>query len=102
MSKNKKGGKKITKRNFKLQFADKITRKQGKINSRRFDCIPTGIKVKSEILFSIVLMTLSRPLARNVPELVRTLWTLKVNRPYYATGVEKRNKNDPNLQIYGQ
>lgn len=35
--------------------------------------IPTGIKVKSAILCSMVLMILSRPLARNVPELVRTL-----------------------------
>lgn len=45
----------------------------------RHDYIPTGIKVKSAILFSMVLITLSRPLARNVPELVRTLCTIKVN-----------------------
>ena len=35
--------------------------------------VPTGIKVKSAILFSIFLTILSRPLARKVPELVRTL-----------------------------
>lgn len=35
--------------------------------------IPTGKNVKSDILFSIALMTLSRPLWRNMPELVRTL-----------------------------
>lgn len=31
------------------------------------------MKVKSESFFSIFLITLSRPLARKVPELVRTL-----------------------------
>lgn len=35
--------------------------------------LPTGMKVKSAILFSIVCTTLSRPLFRNIPELVRTL-----------------------------
>jgi len=33
------------------------------------------MKVKSAILFSIALITLSRPLWRNMPELVRTLHT---------------------------
>lgn len=36
--------------------------------------LPTGMKVKSAILFSMSLIVLSRPLARNVPELVRTLY----------------------------
>jgi hypothetical protein len=35
--------------------------------------IPTGMKVKSAILFSTSLTILSRPLLRNIPELVRTL-----------------------------
>jgi len=34
---------------------------------------PTGIKVKSAILFSIFLTISSPPLSRNAPELVRTL-----------------------------
>jgi len=37
--------------------------------------IPTGMKVKSAILFSIALTILSCPLWRNMPELVRTLHT---------------------------
>jgi len=35
--------------------------------------IPTGIKVKSAILFSIFLTVLSCPLTKKVPELVRLL-----------------------------
>ena len=35
--------------------------------------IPTGMNVKSAILFSISLTILSCPLLRNIPELVRTL-----------------------------
>lgn len=35
--------------------------------------IPAGMKVKSAILFSMFLIILSRPLLRNIPELVRTL-----------------------------
>ena len=35
--------------------------------------IPTGINVKSAIRFSMSLMILSRPLLKNIPELVRTL-----------------------------
>lgn len=35
--------------------------------------VPTGMKVKSAILFSMSLMILSRPLLKNIPELVRTL-----------------------------
>lgn len=35
--------------------------------------IPTGMNVKSAILFSMVWMILSCPLLRNMPELVRTL-----------------------------
>lgn len=35
--------------------------------------LPAGRKVKSAIFFSIFLIILSRPLAKNVPELVRTL-----------------------------
>jgi hypothetical protein len=35
--------------------------------------VPTGMKVKSAILFSILLIILSCPLMIKVPELVRTL-----------------------------
>ena len=35
--------------------------------------IPAGIKEKSAILFSTSLTSLSRPLLKNIPELVRTL-----------------------------
>lgn len=38
-----------------------------------FNAIPTGIKEKLAILFSMLLIILSRPLLRNIPELVRTL-----------------------------
>lgn len=51
-----------------------------KIHKKKFkwwDYLPTGIKVKSEIRFSISLTILSRPLARKVPELVRTLHAKK-------------------------
>ena len=37
--------------------------------------LPMGMNVKSAILFSMFLMILSCPLFRNIPELVRTLWT---------------------------
>lgn len=37
--------------------------------------LPIGMNVKSAILFSMLLMILSCPLFRNIPELVRTLWT---------------------------
>ena len=37
--------------------------------------IPTGMKVKSAILFSMFLIILSWPLFKNAPELVRTLCT---------------------------
>jgi hypothetical protein len=37
--------------------------------------VPTGIKVTSDILFSIFLTILSYPIGRKVPELVRTLNT---------------------------
>ena len=40
---------------------------------KRLKNVPTGMKEKSESLFSIVLTVLSRPLGKNVPELVRTL-----------------------------
>lgn len=47
----------------------KIHKKEAK--GRKY--VPIGIKVKSAILFSMFLTILSRPLARNVPELVLTL-----------------------------
>lgn len=42
-------------------------------NKKNQFVIPTGIKAKSAILFSMFLMILSRPLFKNIPELVRTL-----------------------------
>lgn len=45
----------------------------GHMSKRKLNYIPAGMKVKSAILFSISLIVLSRPLGRNVPELVRTL-----------------------------
>lgn len=47
------------------------------INELFHSHIPTGMKVKSAILFSMVRTTLSRPLAKKVPELVRTLYERK-------------------------
>ena len=57
--------------------------------------VPTGMNVKSAILFSIALMILSRPLGRNVPELVRTLKTTK-NRPFKRLDGKKQQKDQIN------
>lgn len=42
--------------------------------------VPTGMKVKSAILFSIFWIVLSFPLFKNIPELVRTLQTGDTSR----------------------
>lgn len=63
-----------------------------KYRGQEINSLPTGRKVKLAIFFSMFLIILSRPLAKNVPELVRTLHTGCKQIISHMMGKKRRSK----------
>lgn len=69
---------------------------------KREEClshIPTGMKAKSAILFSMFWTILSRPLVRKVPELVRTLHVKDISKVCNCKPITRIHKRKSKLHL---